>query len=140
MARMGLLNPIADHKHGTLTDQLVETLCEMILDGVFTHGQKLPGSRIMARDAGVSRATVLAAVEALTSEGLLESRNRSGTYVAWREKNETAGRDEPRRSVPDDGELVPFAACTPAIDLIPAQCLAEAAVAPLVVDAALSPA
>ncbi len=120
MARrqVGLLNPIADHKHGGLTDQLVETLREMILDGVFEPGQKLPGSRIMARDAGVSRATVLAAVEALTSEGLLESRDRSGTYVAWRE-GKAADRAEPRPSVADDGELVPFAACTAPIDLFP---------------------
>lgn len=115
---LGLLNAMTEQRHGALADQLVEVMREMILDGIFEPGERLPGSRVLARDARVSRSTVLAAVEALTSEGLLESRSRSGTYVAWRGKK-AAGHDQPRRSVPDDGELAPFAACTPAIDLFP---------------------
>jgi GntR family transcriptional regulator/MocR family aminotransferase len=115
---LGLLNAMTEQRHGALADQLVEVMREMILDGIFEPGERLPGSRMLARDARVSRSTVLAAIEALTSEGLLESRSRSGTYVAWQGKR-NAGHAGPRARAPHDGELVPFASCTPAIDLFP---------------------
>lgn len=115
---LGLLNAMTEQRHGALADQLVEVMREMILDGVFAPGERLPGSRVLARDARVSRSTVLAAVEALTSEGLLESRSRSGTYVAWQGKKTTSSV-EPRSNIRDDGELVPFASCAAPIDLFP---------------------
>lgn len=119
MARrsVGLLNPITDHKRGALTDQLVETLREMILDGVFEPGQKLPGSRLMARDARVSRATVLAAIDALSSEGLLEARNRSGTYVAWRDATPSPAKTD--HAAGQEADYLPFESCTPPLDLFP---------------------
>lgn len=119
MARrsVGLLNQISDHKHRALADQLVETLREMILDGVFEPGEKLPGSRLMARDARVSRTTVLAAIDALTSEGLLESRNRSGTYVAWRDRSPLPEKTD--HVAAQEMEYLAFDSCAPPVDLFP---------------------
>ena len=120
MARraIGLLSALAKERHTALSDQLVETIRELIVDGIWKPGEKLPGSRMIARDAKVSRATVLAAVDALTSEGLLEARDRSGTYVAWATGSaRTAPARKQTRS--RDGELTPFESCLPPLDLFP---------------------
>jgi GntR family transcriptional regulator/MocR family aminotransferase len=45
-------------------------------------GSKLPSSRDLARDLGISRNTVIAAFEQLAAEGYVSSTPGSGTYVA----------------------------------------------------------
>jgi len=45
-------------------------------------GSKLPSSRDLARDLGISRNTVIAAFEQLAAEGYVTSQLGSGTYVA----------------------------------------------------------
>lgn len=62
--------------------QLYERIREAILGGQLKPGARLPASRQMAAEAGVSRNTVLAAFEQLHAEGYLEARRGSGTYVA----------------------------------------------------------
>lgn len=80
---VGLLSALAKERETGLSDQLVEVVRELIIDGVWKPGQKLPGSRLIARDAKVSRSKVLAAIDTLAAESLREPRDRSGTYVAW---------------------------------------------------------
>jgi GntR family transcriptional regulator/MocR family aminotransferase len=53
-----------------------------ILEGRLGAGDRLPASRVLAADLGVSRNTALAAVDQLVSEGYLEARRGSGCYVA----------------------------------------------------------
>lgn len=55
-----------------------------ILNGEFKAGLRLPASRVMAEELGVSRMTVMSAYEQLFAEGYLEGRPGSGTYVASR--------------------------------------------------------
>ncbi len=69
-------------REGTLTEELFQAMRRLIAQGIWLRGDKLPGSRLLARDAKVSRTTVLAAIEMLVAERLLEARGRSGTYVA----------------------------------------------------------
>jgi GntR family transcriptional regulator len=45
------------------------------------QGERLPGERILADDFGVCRVTLRRAIEDLISDGKLERRARSGTYV-----------------------------------------------------------
>jgi GntR family transcriptional regulator/MocR family aminotransferase len=52
--------------------------------GRFEAGARLPGSRSMAVALGVSRTVALMAYDQLESEGYLESRSGSGTYVSAR--------------------------------------------------------
>lgn len=59
-------------------------LREAIQTGVFATGARFPASREHARVLGVSRNTVLWAVERLQSEGYLVARVGDGTYVANR--------------------------------------------------------
>jgi GntR family transcriptional regulator/MocR family aminotransferase len=61
--------------------QLYEGLRRHILDGSLAAGMRLPATRGLARDLGVSRNTVLNAYEQLLAEGYLEGRLGSGTYV-----------------------------------------------------------
>lgn len=64
--------------------QFAESIRRDIDSGRFQMGARLPGSRSMAIALGVSRTVVLMAYEQLESEGYLESRSGSGTYVCVR--------------------------------------------------------
>ncbi len=61
---------------------LYERLRTSILTGQLTAGARLPPSRVLAADTGLSRNTVLAALEQLQAEGYITGRQGSGTYVA----------------------------------------------------------
>src|SRR5262245_65767333 len=61
--------------------QVYDGLRVAILAGRLNPGTRLPASRGLARELGVSRNTVLNAYEQLLAEGYLEGRLGSGTYV-----------------------------------------------------------
>lgn len=62
--------------------QLYSSLRSHILDGRLQPGTRLPATRELANDLGVSRNTVIAAYDALLAEGYLDSLAGSGTRVA----------------------------------------------------------
>jgi GntR family transcriptional regulator/MocR family aminotransferase len=64
--------------------QFAESIRRDIDSGRFQVGARLPGSRSMSVALGVSRTVVLMAYDQLESEGYLESRSGSGTYVCVR--------------------------------------------------------
>jgi GntR family transcriptional regulator/MocR family aminotransferase len=53
-----------------------------ILNGRLAPGDRVPATRVLAEDAGISRNTVAGAFDQLLAEGYLEGRVGSGTYVA----------------------------------------------------------
>lgn len=65
-----------------LKRQLYEVLRLAILDGRLKPGARMPSSRELARELGVSRNTAIAACELLQREGYLETRRGSGSYVS----------------------------------------------------------
>jgi GntR family transcriptional regulator/MocR family aminotransferase len=67
---------------GPLSRQLYAAMRAAILEGRLGAGDRMPASRVLAADLGVSRNTALAAVDQLVSEGYLETRRGSGCYVA----------------------------------------------------------
>jgi GntR family transcriptional regulator/MocR family aminotransferase len=67
---------------GPLSRQLYAAMRAAILEGRLGAGDRMPASRVLAADLGVSRNTALAAVDQLASEGYLETRRGSGCYVA----------------------------------------------------------
>ena len=83
----------------SLQRQVVEQIRGLILDGRLAPGTRMPASRVLADDLGVSRNTVLGAFSRLVAEGLLETREPVGTFVAphpWLEVGLSAGsRPEP---------------------------------------------
>ncbi len=72
-----------DLSSGTpLYRQLEEAIRQMVLDGRLPPNSRLPATRHLSADLGVSRLTVKNVYEQLTSEGFLKSRQGAGTYVA----------------------------------------------------------
>lgn len=65
--------------------QLYEQLRRDIVAGLYPYGAKLPSKRLLAEEAGVSVITVQHAYAILCDEGYLESRQRSGYFVLYRE-------------------------------------------------------
>ena len=62
--------------------QLYHAFRESILAGRLRPGLKLPGSRAVARELGLSRNTVVAAFEQLEEEGFIQGVRGSGSYVS----------------------------------------------------------
>ena len=67
---------------GPLYQRVYEALRAEILEGRLATGARLPSSRALATDLGVSRTTVLLAYDQLLAEGYVTGRVGSGTYVA----------------------------------------------------------
>ncbi|WP_317181101.1 PLP-dependent aminotransferase family protein [Intrasporangium sp.] len=65
-----------------VTRQIFEQIRDAVLSGRLQGGQALPSSRSLAAALGVSRTTVLAAVDHLMAEGYLSARAGVGTYVS----------------------------------------------------------
>jgi GntR family transcriptional repressor for pyruvate dehydrogenase complex len=65
-----------------LSDDIVERLEGMILEGTLTSGQRLPAERVLAEQFGVSRPSLREAIQKLAAKGLLTSRQGGGNYVA----------------------------------------------------------
>ncbi len=124
MARqaLGMIGLARKGKDLALAQLVFENLRNRILDGLWRHGEKLPGTRIIAKDAGVSRWTAVMAVDMLLAEGLVETRQRSGTYVVW---SGSGPEYKPGESGHDQQEKpnahVPFAVGVPGLDLFPMQ-------------------
>lgn len=79
---VGLYLPL-DYSYGTsLQEQIYRGLRSAILEGRLSAGRRLPATRALAADLGVSRNTVKGAYLRLKSEGYLRSRTGSGSYVA----------------------------------------------------------
>ncbi len=67
---------------GPLFRQVYLHLRRAILDGTFRAGERLPSTRDLAEQHGVSRTVVLLAYDQLLAEGFAAGRAGSGTYVS----------------------------------------------------------
>lgn len=79
-----LLNMVGDWTAGlgaSLHIRLADSLRQAVETGVLPAGSILPSERAIARSFAVSRSTVTTALQHLKAEGLLESRQGSGTVV-----------------------------------------------------------
>ncbi|WP_396330701.1 PLP-dependent aminotransferase family protein [Burkholderia anthina] len=65
-----------------LTGQIFRQLRTAIVDGRLEGGARLPSTRDLAKQLGVSRKTTLDAFERLVAEGYLNTRAGDGTFVA----------------------------------------------------------
>ncbi|APA88363.1 PLP-dependent aminotransferase family protein [Paraburkholderia sprentiae WSM5005] len=73
---------IAVEGHHDLSGQIYRQLRAGILEGRLAGGTRLPSTRDLAMQLGVSRKTTLDVFERLLSEGYLNARAGSGTFVA----------------------------------------------------------
>lgn len=65
-----------------LQDQLRQRIFEALFAGALRPGRKMPSSRELARNLGVSRNTVVLAYAELVAVGHLDARERSGIFVS----------------------------------------------------------
>ena len=77
--------------------RIAEDLRRAIAAGKLPRGARLPASRVMARQLGVSRNTVLAAYDTLAADGIIAGRTGSGTVV----RNAPALKMDARRLLRD---------------------------------------
>jgi len=128
---------------GPLHRQLYERLREAILSGTLAPRSRLPSTRMLARELGVSRGTVEGAFAQLDAEGFLERRVGAGSVVALPEHARlprgaavksrggagARGRGLSRRGqlmarevlLPEPRDVQPFTPCLPALELFPAK-------------------
>ncbi|MEW6736352.1 MAG: PLP-dependent aminotransferase family protein [Acidobacteriota bacterium] len=62
--------------------QIYEAIRTSVLNGEFESRMRLPATRLLAKQLGVSRMTVVNAYEQLLAEGYIEGQIGSGTYIA----------------------------------------------------------
>jgi GntR family transcriptional regulator/MocR family aminotransferase len=67
---------------GPLFSQVYAGLRKAILSGTVQSGGRLPSTRDLAQQLGISRTVVVLAYEQLLAEGFAEGRSGSGTYVS----------------------------------------------------------
>jgi GntR family transcriptional regulator/MocR family aminotransferase len=84
--------------------QLYMGLRDIILSGGVNGGERLPATRTLASELGVSRTTALDAIGRLVAEGLLESRTGAGTFVS----RTMTGRFPVKADVASGGEQRPL--------------------------------
>lgn len=114
--------------------QIYDGLRRAILEARLSPGQRVPSTRALAEDLGISRLPVLTAYDQLLHEGYLEGRTGSGTFVsaaipddlltpqpadanAPARRSKRAMRAAPRPR--DEGGLGPFRMSLPALDRFP---------------------
>jgi GntR family transcriptional repressor for pyruvate dehydrogenase complex len=73
------LQPVQQRR---LSDNIVDRLEAMILEGTLKAGERLPAERALAERFGVSRPSLREAIQKLVAKGLLSSRQGGGNYVA----------------------------------------------------------
>ena len=66
----------------TLQEEIYSSIRRSILEGLIGGHCRLPSTRSLATELGVSRTTVVLALDNLRAEGYLVSRPRSGTFIA----------------------------------------------------------
>ena len=76
----------------SLHRQLYEAIRQAILRRELAAGQRVPSTRTMAANLGVSRATVTTSFTLLLSEGYLEAATGSGTFVSRHLARRTCSR------------------------------------------------
>ncbi|MET3549515.1 GntR family transcriptional regulator/MocR family aminotransferase [Paenibacillus favisporus] len=112
----------------TKTRQIYSLLRERIFQGQYFAGMRLPSSRELAQELGVSRTLVVSVYEQLVAEGYLEGRLGSGTYVVDLENRKPAKFEKSDQSFhftrkqPDDGygfDGVDFRPSFPSMEHVP---------------------
>ncbi|MGW2294716.1 MocR-like pyridoxine biosynthesis transcription factor PdxR [Streptomyces violaceorubidus] len=119
-----LLLPAASAPARARGRALRQALRDAVRSGRLAAGTRLPSSRDLAADLGVSRGLVTEAYEQLTAEGYLRSGRGAGTWVgeAVRAARPRARDLSPRSS----GDLADFVPGTPDLSLFPRSAWAAA--------------
>ena len=84
-AGIGRMDKGGKTRLGATTGSVVSQLRNMILDGHYSHEERLPAERNLAEEFEVSRGTIRTALQNLEEQNLVTRKVGSGTYVTHRE-------------------------------------------------------
>ena len=115
----GLLIRLDRSASQPLRSQLETSLREAIRDGRLRGGERLPSSRELARELGVSRGMVQECYGQLLAEGYLASRTGSATRVADMKGRPAPLPPSPARQPPDRALIADFRAGVPDLSSFP---------------------
>lgn len=77
------IGSLHDGTDAPVHERVYQRIRHLILSGFFSNGSRIAASRALAASLGISRNSVLTAIERLIADGLVESRRGSGTYVVY---------------------------------------------------------
>jgi GntR family transcriptional regulator / MocR family aminotransferase len=98
----------------TLWKRLYTDLRSALESGAIPAGMKLPSSRLMAVERGVSRSTVILVYDQLLAEGFLESRRGSGTWASASARKPVI-REKPATPANVSDRISPIRPATPGV-------------------------
>jgi GntR family transcriptional regulator, transcriptional repressor for pyruvate dehydrogenase complex len=75
-------SPFREIDHLRTADEAVEQIELLLLDGVLSSGDQLPGERELAERLSISRPVLRDALKTLEERGLIVARHGGGTYIA----------------------------------------------------------
>jgi len=91
--------PLSDNRE-PLFRQVYAGLRKAILSGGLRSGERLPSTRDLAEQLGISRTVVVLAYDHLLAEGFVEGRRGSGTYVSSSMNRSCVGKPKKLSSLP----------------------------------------
>src|SRR5215469_8713010 len=75
---------IRRHTLAPLQSQIVEQIRRLVAEGILSPESRVPSTRALSEQLGVSRNTVTLAYDLLIAEGILEAESSAGTMVSRR--------------------------------------------------------
>ncbi len=109
MARWEFTATLERQQGVPLFQQIARTITDDIRRGRLRSGDRLPGTRTLARALGVQRLTVVAAYDELVAEGWIVTQRARGAFVAPDVPDRPPRRFAAARERPGVPERVPFA-------------------------------
>ena len=126
-----------------LYNRIADQIQELIQQGAYRTGDRLPGVRVLSRQFGVSIATILQSHQVLEGRGFVDARERSGYYVRLPPSQTPVPTVDQVQSRPtpvsarelavemvraaQDRTLVPLGAAVPHSDFMPMRQMQQAA-------------
>ena len=106
-----------DGEHAPLHEKIYRRIRDLILSGTFKNGSRLASSRRLAELLGISRNSVVTAIDRLRADGLLEARQGSGIFISYSGVIRAADSQSSNRTE----DMIPFALGAPPVDIFPVQ-------------------
>ena len=114
---LGAHIPLDRESRVPLHRQIYDGFRRAVHEGWLQPGQRVPSTRALAAELGVSRFPVLTAYELLLGDGCFEGRVGAGTYVSPARPSTPSVPPLPRPR--DEADLGPFRVSLPALDRFP---------------------
>jgi GntR family transcriptional regulator / MocR family aminotransferase len=106
--RSELLFTLGGDEKGPLHRRLYRRMRGLILDGSWPTGTRLPSSRALAEELGISRNTALHAIELLVADGWVRTRQGSAAFVSEQAPAPNPRLGQRRRPLSSPRPPVPF--------------------------------